>query len=592
MAMVILLQGCHDPKVVVSSGDPKGLLKLTARIPGDDSADNGFDSEIDYDAKSIVVVFPKNYPIASDDLLPEEKLKNIRLTASLSSNTVIEPALTTMDLTKTNYITVKNPQGVRTQYSIRGEIRDYWKCDLKEITLADGTDGIVVDEVNNVIMLVTPDATVGIPAQTAKVTLSPHATIIPDVVNEPFDFDADDAKVTVVAQNGVDKKEYTFVKGLPEKLPYGIDSSSARLMWVKKLSDLGIAPDVNGTHNGIGVTDDYVIINVEGDMKAVVLNAKTGEDTGRRLDMNIIPNGYNHSMTSDEAGNIIVNSNHNQKMFTVWMFNDIDDKGQKIYEASVYGGGNRLSIMGDVTKQAVALGSMNGSSVSVFRWEVSPGTNSKGEANYFKNFMQIDLQGLSATPWTSCDFAPTSITDPNADIFSAFSGTSKVNGSYGPACFSISNKKGTAKNVGYPNTYKDDPEDASNWNINACDYKVFNNSKYFLYNSVNAQGYGSNDLLFLMDVTGGQLTEHAVYFGSGGKFVNPGTKPDDPANNTPLPYIDINHNYGATAANNRGVAGPSNDVRLWVDRNGYYMYAYFMYANGYVGCVRVDCIKR
>ncbi|MDE5635030.1 MAG: DUF5018 domain-containing protein, partial [Muribaculaceae bacterium] len=281
LAMVILLQGCHDPKEVVSSGDPKGLLKLTAKIPGDDSADNNFDAEIDYDAKSIVVVFPRNYPIASDDLLPEDALKNIRLTASLSSNTVIEPALTTMDLSKTNYITVKNPQGVRTQYSIHGEIRDYWECTLEEITLADGTDGIV-DDVNNVVMLITPDATMGIDPQTAQVSVSPHATVIPDIANEPFDFDADGAKITVVAQNGVDKKEYTFVKGLPQKLPYGVNPSTARLMWAKKLSELGLAPvgggSVAGVHNGIAVTDKYIVINETGNMSAIVLDAKTGND--------------------------------------------------------------------------------------------------------------------------------------------------------------------------------------------------------------------------------------------------------------------------------------------------------------------------
>lgn len=580
--MVILLQGCHDPKEVVSSGDPKGLLKLTAKIPGDDSADNNFDAEIDYDAKSIVVVFPRNYPIASDDLLPEDALKNIRLTASLSSNTVIEPALTTMDLSKTNYITVKNPQGVRTQYSIHGEIRDYWECTLEEITLADGTDGIV-DDVNNVVMLITPDATVGIDPQTAQVSVSPHATVIPDIANEPFDFDADGAKITVVAQNGVDKKEYTFVKGLPQKLPYGVNQSTARLMWAKKLSELGLAPvgggSVAGVHNGIAVTDKYIVINETGNMSAIVLDAKTGNDTGLRLDMNIIPNGRNTRMTSDDAGNIIVTSKYASATdgFHVWLFKDIDDPGQEIGHFNFYGAGVNFSVMGDITGDAVAYTWMNGSP-TLFQFIIKDGVMSSASGYYKSRTI-----GFAGNTW-SLDVAPTSATDPDADFFAVY--TAKTNGTYGPVLYNGSNN--AVRAMGYPNTVKSDPEDAGNWTMTSCDYKVFNNSKYFFYNSVHAQTFGSqNDLLFLMDVSGGQLTTHAVYLGAEGIYVNPA---DDSGNLHP--YLDINSNYGAQASGNLGCGASSNDARLWVDKNGYYMYAYFMFANGSIGCVRVDCIKR
>jgi hypothetical protein len=32
------------------------------------------------------------------------------------------------------------------------------------------------------------------------------------------------------------------------------------------------------------------------------------------------------------------------------------------------------------------------------------------------------------------------------------------------------------------------------------------------------------------------------------------------------------------------------DVKLHVTSDGYFMYAYFMFCNGYVGCVQFDCI--
>ena len=34
------------------------------------------------------------------------------------------------------------------------------------------------------------------------------------------------------------------------------------------------------------------------------------------------------------------------------------------------------------------------------------------------------------------------------------------------------------------------------------------------------------------------------------------------------------------------------DVALHVSPDGYFMYGYFMFCNGYVGCVQFDCIAR
>ncbi|MDE6153738.1 MAG: DUF5018 domain-containing protein, partial [Muribaculaceae bacterium] len=233
--MAMLVQGCHDPKEVVSSGDPKGILKVTAKFIEDESSENSFDADIDYDAKTITVRFPMYYPLASFNELQPEDITNVRLTASLSNNTTIEPALTTLDLSKTNYITVKNPQGVKTQYTVKGEIVPLWDCDLLEIELSDGTPGII-DEKNHVITLV---ATTELEPQTAIVKYSPHATLSPDIENEIFDFNNEYAKLTVIAQNGVDKKEYSIVVGEPKRLPFGFRTDSESLRWVKRWDQVG-----------------------------------------------------------------------------------------------------------------------------------------------------------------------------------------------------------------------------------------------------------------------------------------------------------------------------------------------------------------
>ena len=49
--------------------------------------------------------------------------------------------------------------------------------------------------------------------------------------------------------------------------------------------------------------------------------------------------------------------------------------------------------------------------------------------------------------------------------------------------------------------------------------------------------------------------------------------------------------YGGRA--NDGVnSNAVQDVKLHVSKDGYFMYGYFMFCNGYVGCVQFDCIAQ
>ena len=54
--------------------------------------------------------------------------------------------------------------------------------------------------------------------------------------------------------------------------------------------------------------------------------------------------------------------------------------------------------------------------------------------------------------------------------------------------------------------------------------------------------------------------------------------------------IKVDDNYGAKDQGNPpGLIGAANGIELQVSEDGYYMYIYFMFAKGAVGCVRVDC---
>ncbi|MCS3327208.1 hypothetical protein NXV53_22710 [Bacteroides faecis] len=101
------------------------------------------------------------------------------------------------------------------------------------------------------------------------------------------------------------------------------------------------------------------------------------------------------------------------------------------------------------------------------------------------------------------------------------------------------------------------------------DCAMFNKASYVLSNSVNSFTWGKDDTIYLFDVSGGTLTNQPLDFGPEG--------------------LDIFGNYGGNALGVQNGNG-AGDVALRVSPDGYYMYIYFMFTNGYVGCISYDCI--
>ncbi len=116
---------------------------------------------------------------------------------------------------------------------------------------------------------------------------------------------------------------------------------------------------------------------------------------------------------------------------------------------------------------------------------------------------------------------------------------------------------------------------SANYIQNAVDYTMFNNAGYAVLNWVNSFSWGSSDAVWLLDVSNdanfsGNLetgtcdavvweAERNVY---GGKSIDP-------------PVVNANG---------------TGDVALRVSEDGYYMYLYFMFTNGYVVGYQFDCI--
>src|SRR5690606_25610998 len=130
-----------------------------------------------------------------------------------------------------------------------------------------------------------------------------------------------------------------------------------------------------------------------------------------------------------------------------------------------------------------------------------------------------------------------------------------------------------AKMNGSTNTVTSQLEQlGANFVANAVDYIEFNNTKFVAYNHVNGQPWGSADQVFLIDTEGGF---------SG----------DPSTNTTPgLIWAAEKGKYGASAAGGVVNGNATGDVAMVVSENGFYLYLYFMFTNGYVVGVQFDCV--
>lgn len=108
IAFLMGISACHSPEEFNPTVERNIINNLTASFPDDDSDDNSFTSEIDYTNHVITVVFPYNYPKLSDNVLQLSDLKKMRVIADLDNNVYVYPTLLFMDMTKDNFITVKD----------------------------------------------------------------------------------------------------------------------------------------------------------------------------------------------------------------------------------------------------------------------------------------------------------------------------------------------------------------------------------------------------------------------------------------------------------------------------------------------------
>lgn len=280
--------------------------------------------------------------------------------------------------------------------------------------------------------------------------------------------------------------------------------------------------------------------------------------------------------TADDAGNVLIcNLAQNIGTFKVWKLKlpagtpelFIDWAGN-----TTLGIGRKLSVQGDIdgnaiiTAPIVSLSEVN----SFARWQVENGV--------LKSHTP-DIVTVSGITWTTnVDVIYTSVTNVNADYFVTRHGNVG-----GDSQYSLLNwVNGSNNTVRTSLTTANDQ-----WGgflSNAVDYTVFNNIPYVLVNYVNAWPWGQSDQVYLASA------------GSADEFTAPSPFGNSSNISGALVWMDgmgsngySKYSYSAAGASTHNGNGTS-DVAFVQSADGFFLYVYFMFTNGYIVGVQFDCV--
>lgn len=540
-ALLAVVMRCQPEDLTPThSEDP--LTSITARL-----SINGFD-DLDFtgypDANGKVVIeIPYFYPEASDNQTPSTVLTAAKMSAVLVNNAVITEPLTVMDISTEQTIKVIDQVKKERIYTVIGKIVKSNLCEITDFQIpALDLAGVIK---GGEISLISID---DIPKTTASVTVSPHATISPDPATTEIDYNGT-VTFTVTAFDGVTKKTYTVKKGVPDKIEQGIRDGSAKILFAKKLAeDIGITT-INLT-GGIAVSGDYLVINTRNEPLRVI-NRMTGEFV-REVSLGDIQGGLkNFYITNDDAGHIFIcNLSPQAGDFTIWKMKDIDS-APEVYITRTAGNafGRKFSIQGNTDQDAVITAPCHTNpTIGFYRWVVRNGVLGNIEWG----------TATGAGPWNNNIDIVYSKPDPTSDYF----------------LHGYSDNRLTWMD-GSTNTVKAMLGAISvNYVPNAVDFIEFNNASILATNQVNSQTWGTADYIWLLDVS------------------NPADfKGTLDAGNVPAVKWFTFGEYGPKAIGHAANGNATGDLGLWQSSNGYYLYLYFMFTNGYVVGVQFDCIS-
>ncbi len=556
LACIAGLAACQPDDLTPStSAEPITSITATMDINGyEDVQITGYPDE----NNRILIPVPYYYPETSDNLTPESALEHAKVVATLANNVTVEPHLRFMDLTKENEITVTDQAKKKIKYIVTAAITKNSECEITAFSLPDASLSGVIN--GNDISLVSAET---IPTCTAEVTLSPHATMDPDPRVVPQDWN-NDVTIKVTAFDEEHTATYVVSKGVPQRLESGIRSGSETILFEKRLNaDLGISVDSLTT--GLAVSGNYLVINTRGE-DLMLLDRMTGDKVGTVvLPDDLKGNVRNFYITSDDAGHIFMCNliNNDGNVFKIWKINDVNSTPELYISWETDGSlafGRKFSIQGSTDGDAVITAPCNTNPTNGFyQWTVSGGVlqNPTVERGNQPTWVTVTDGGTWSTNVDLVRMTP----DPVSDYFYIAYSSNQLTWVDGSA-----NK--VKKQLGAVSV---------NYVPNAVDVVEFNNSHFLAATQLNSFTWGGADNVWLLDVT--------IDANFAGTLPQEGGSGDVPA----VKWYTYN-TYGAKALGNPTNDNYLADVILSTSDNGYYMYLYFMFCNGYVVGMQFDCI--
>ncbi len=566
LAAVLSLTACHEPEELIPAVANKGINAVTAYATweGYHSADNtGFVGDIDYQKRVITIQVPYNIPVESDVVTNLEDYKKVWMLFNLDDNATLEPALLTMDLTKEYTLTLTDQKKQKSTWTIKAALKKSSACDIESFSIPSLGLSAIIDKAGATASLIYFQSLENI---FGEVTISPHATIVPDPAKTAFWCSPDEPKkFTVIAQDGVTKRDWYLQQTEPARYEGGLRPESTKVLWEAKLSDVGVTTMDMTT--GIAATDNHLIINTRGE-DPIILDAKTGTPVGTLNIGSVKGANSNYYMTSDHKGHIIINNYvpDDGGMFRVWRMRDINSTPELFLEYSANGDvlGKHLSVWGDVygdaTLQTVYCGWTSTGTTSNFTWTVKEGVIDPAPH-------WCSISGMSKG-WTDGD-AIRMGTDATADFMACGYSANElgwVNGSTNALSASIFGKL------------------TGNEGMKAVDAVNFNGVNYVM---------ASMESYFTYGVSGAAYVFEAKYPQTFNGSLEMDASLDPDCTVWALGRGDDGYGkYGSHRTSGYANGNSFQDVKLHVTEDGYFMYAYFMFCNGYVGCVQFDCIAQ
>ena len=572
--MLALASACHQPEYVQPTADRQGITSLAAYFAFGpyEGQELGRLEIADPDVDRYVIPIPWYFPETSDDITTPY-LTRVRVRASLEANCKIEPALSVLDLTEENHFTYTDATGTSRNIIITGERVKSSKCELLSFSLKRPMLNGIIDKSTRQVSLITAN---DLSVAEATVTLSAHATISPDPAeahnyNEGFTF-------TVTADDGTTKADYYVVKNVPQKIDYGVNTTSAeKLFNLDPSSGLGLPAFNTQANVSLAVLDSWLIVNM-GDGSAPKYFNKIMATAGGTLKIgNAVPTG---AIASDEQDHLLLcNLAEPGEVFNIWKTSSVSQAPELLYSFTNNQDlqlGLEMKVIGDVEKEAV---------ISV-TYPGLAGVTTSGR------FHAIHIVGGEVVSSEVIDLFTASggaffWGSGPANSTCVVAGSPRMDGGWYSSAYSENSLRWFKQDLSLgsiiPGEGVGESEDAPgggyyvNGNVdpNNLDTKCFNNARYLvLFVSNHFPKWWPGPQLYVFDITNGSLSDR-IY--------------NSPQLVFSVPFM---YNEQYQTGSNEGF-GACGDAILAPSADGYMLYIYYYdHFSGMIGGYSLDCIKR